>query len=373
MGVAGKVGVNASGPVAVQLPKPVAGVVGATTGMNYSTGIKEVKAEITCATCSVTCTTNYYHRSDSARKTVGPSLGPLSICPLCYSEGRFPQDLSSADFIRIDALSLPSKGTSWSDKETLDLLDAVEEQSAANVKAAQFDWDRVAQKLGRSRDQCILQFLKLPTVETVESIPLAKIDDKTSINGFPFGHVENPVMSTVAFLASMVHPKVAAAAAKAAISELAEVAKEEHLQSTRMDIDQGAGQEDSEVKSLSKESLQQISAVAIGSAAARASVLSEEEMQRLSKLREMLIELQLQKIKVKLSLYEDLEKGVEEDKKDVEQQRLQLFIDRFNLRKMMMKASAGGAVNNDPRMAVQADRGQTTGSVPQSKGPLTQL
>ena len=56
-------------------------------------------------------------------------------------------------------------------------------------------------------------------------------NDKTIIGPLayqpiPFSQTGNPVMSTVAFLASVVEPKIAAAAAKAALEEFAKVKEE---------------------------------------------------------------------------------------------------------------------------------------------------
>jgi SWI/SNF related-matrix-associated actin-dependent regulator of chromatin subfamily C len=290
-------------------------------------------------------------------------LGAISVCPLCYAEGRFPSELASTDFIHIDTLAFPSTSTAmraqpWSPVEILALLEAVEEatndkstdgnstadKSMSNSNAV-IDWDAVAAKVGRPRDQCLLAFLRLPTIESLSE---SKDDQSSIINGFPYGgSVENPVLSTVAFLASMVHPKVAAAAASAAMATLAEC---------KMDSEQPSSQ------SNSNSDLQAIAATAIGAAAARAAVLSGEEFVRLNRLRDTLIDLQLQKCRAKLQLFEDLERGLEADRKDVEQQRLQLFIDRFNLRKMMLKSAAGTNNNNN----------NTTISAPGS-GNLTKL
>lgn len=319
-----KPAVQQSVPVKVDQPQAVTAASLAASSVTLPNGSSACSAEIKCSTCSVVCSTNYYHRNEPTKKQSGAplasQLGAVSICPLCYAEGRFPAELSSVDFVHIDTVSFPSTSTQlkaqpWTDQEILALLDAVD-SAGSNP-----DWDSIAAKIGRSRDQCILQFLRLPTIESLEAtVP------SDPIKSFPFSNVENPVMSTVAFLASMVHPKVASAAAKAAITALANLRAEE---SDAMDVD-----------GMAQESLQQIAATAIGAAAARAKVLSSEESNRLSRLRETLIDLQLQKVKAKLQLYEDLEKGLEDDKKDVEQQRLQLFIDRFNLRKMMIKAQA---------------------------------
>ena len=297
----------------IQQPKAVSAMVNAATSTSGMVSVEVRPSEITCSVCSVVCTADYYYRNETVKKT-----GSVTVCPLCYGEGRFPADLSSVDFVHIDTVAFPTAGSGlrsnpFTDSETMILLDALEKQGEG-----QPDWEAVAQAVGRPKDQCVLQFLKLPTIESTE----AQASPETSLVGFPFGQVENPVMSTVAFLASLVHPKVAAAAARAAIDELTK------NKSTAMDIDGDVAQEQ----------LQEIAGAALGSAAAHSALLAADETKRLARLREVLVELQLQKIKSKLALFEDLEKGLEADKKDVEQQRLQLFIDRFNLRKMMLKS-----------------------------------
>lgn len=79
------------------------------------------------------------------------------------------------------------------------------------------DWNKVSEHVGsRTQDECILHFLRLPIedpyLENSESSlgPLA-------YQPVPFSQSGNPVMSTVAFLASVVDPRVASAAAKAAL------------------------------------------------------------------------------------------------------------------------------------------------------------
>lgn len=73
----------------------------------------------------------------------------------------------------------------------------------------------------RTQDECILHFLRLPIedpyLEEPEGLgPLA-------YQPIPFSKAGNPVMSTVAFLASVVDPRVAASAAKAAMEEFAAI------------------------------------------------------------------------------------------------------------------------------------------------------
>uniref|UniRef100_A0A674P5J9 Uncharacterized protein n=1 Tax=Takifugu rubripes TaxID=31033 RepID=A0A674P5J9_TAKRU len=77
----------------------------------------------------------------------------------------------------------------------------------------------------RTQDECILHFLRLPIedpyLESTEAClgPLA-------YQPIPFSQSGNPVMSTVAFLASVVDPRVASAAAKAALEEFSRVREE---------------------------------------------------------------------------------------------------------------------------------------------------
>uniref|UniRef100_A0A673WHN9 SWI/SNF related BAF chromatin remodeling complex subunit C1 n=1 Tax=Salmo trutta TaxID=8032 RepID=A0A673WHN9_SALTR len=115
-----------------------------------------------------------------------------------------------------------SKGTSggreWTEQETLLLLEALEMYKD--------DWNKVSEHVGsRTQDECILHFLRLPIedpyLENSESSlgPLA-------YQPVPFSQSGNPVMSTVAFLASVVDPRVASAAARAALEEFSRVREE---------------------------------------------------------------------------------------------------------------------------------------------------
>uniref|UniRef100_A0A7N6BCD8 SWI/SNF related, matrix associated, actin dependent regulator of chromatin, subfamily c, member 2 n=1 Tax=Anabas testudineus TaxID=64144 RepID=A0A7N6BCD8_ANATE len=82
------------------------------------------------------------------------------------------------------------------------------------------DWNKVSEHVGsRTQDECILHFLRLPIEDPY-------LEDSASSMGplafqpIPFSQAGNPVMSTVAFLASVVDPRVASAAAKSALEEV---------------------------------------------------------------------------------------------------------------------------------------------------------
>ncbi|KAJ8273161.1 hypothetical protein GJAV_G00098240 [Gymnothorax javanicus] len=102
-----------------------------------------------------------------------------------------------------------SAGREWTEQETLLLLEALEMYKD--------DWNKVSEHVGsRTQDECILHFLRLPIED-----PYLEDSDASlgplAYQPIPFSQSGNPVMSTVAFLASVVDPRVAAAAAKAAL------------------------------------------------------------------------------------------------------------------------------------------------------------
>ena len=90
----------------------------------------------------------------------------------------------------------------------------------------------------RTQEECILHFLLLPIEDPYLEDP--EHGAKGGIGGgggsgstgalgplayqpIPFSQAGNPIMSTVAFLASVVDPRVASAGAKAAMEEFAKI------------------------------------------------------------------------------------------------------------------------------------------------------
>ncbi|CAD5122759.1 DgyrCDS11167 [Dimorphilus gyrociliatus] len=109
----------------------------------------------------------------------------------------------------------------WSDEETLKLLEGLEMYKD--------DWNKVSEHIGtRTQDECILHFLRLP----IEDPYLDEENGGSAAMGplayqpTPFSKSGNPIMSTVAFLASVVDPRIAAAASKAALEEFTKLKEE---------------------------------------------------------------------------------------------------------------------------------------------------
>ncbi|XP_072303688.1 SWI/SNF complex subunit SMARCC1b [Eucyclogobius newberryi] len=113
-----------------------------------------------------------------------------------------------------------SAGREWTEQETLLLLEALEVYND--------DWNKVSEHVGsRTQDDCILHFLRLPIEDPYLEDSSASLGP-LAYQPVPFSQSENPVMSTVAFLASVVDPRVASAAAKAALEEFSR-AHEEYI------------------------------------------------------------------------------------------------------------------------------------------------
>ncbi|XP_059488123.1 SWI/SNF complex subunit SMARCC2 isoform X2 [Neocloeon triangulifer] len=108
----------------------------------------------------------------------------------------------------------------WTEQETLLLLEGLE--------LYKDDWNKVCEHVGsRTQDECILHFLRLP----IEDPYLESVEDNgwlgpLAFQPIPFSQAGNPIMSTVAFLASVVDPRIASSAAKAAMQEFSNIRDE---------------------------------------------------------------------------------------------------------------------------------------------------
>merc|ERR1740123_1254015 len=130
----------------------------------------------------------------------------------------------------------------WTPQETLLLLEALEMYKD--------DWNKVCEHVGsRTQDECILHFLRLP----IEDPYLEDPENGGGAMGplayqpIPFSSSGNPIMSTVAFLASVVDPRVASSAAKAAMEEFAKIKDEvpsaimdSHMKNVKEAVENGA-------------------------------------------------------------------------------------------------------------------------------------
>merc|ERR1711997_231608 len=78
----------------------------------------------------------------------------------------------------------------------------------------------------RTQDECILHFMRLPIEDPYLEQPEHGSLGPLAYQPIPFSNAGNPIMSTVAFLASVVDPRVASSAAKSAMEEFAKIKDE---------------------------------------------------------------------------------------------------------------------------------------------------
>ncbi|KAK3023054.1 hypothetical protein RJ639_044770, partial [Escallonia herrerae] len=119
--------------------------------------IRERLSENRCNYCSQPLPTVYYQ----SQKEVD-----VLLCLGCFHEGRFVTSHSSLDFVRVDSTMDYGDldGESWTDQETLLLLEAMELFNE--------NWNEIAEHVGsKSKAQCIHHFIRLPVDDTpLESI-----------------------------------------------------------------------------------------------------------------------------------------------------------------------------------------------------------
>ncbi|CAG8432810.1 11490_t:CDS:2 [Diversispora eburnea] len=304
-----------------------------------------------CSTCKVDCTKIRYH----SLKTPN-----YELCPNCYLEGRYPSTMHSGDFLKMDDTPFKhAQDDAWTDQEILLLFEGVE--------LYEDDWNKISDHVGtRTREQCILQFLEFPIEDPLNSTTRMSDLGPLQYLRIPFSQADNPVMSVVAFLASVVNPGVAAAAAKSALKELSEPKKSakqeanginginssnssENVETAEntptvikledeMDVestnDQNQGTESLVSTRMSRTKLlDRAGATAMGSAAAKAKVLADYEEREIQRLVNAVIENQLKKLELKLAQFEEIESALENEKKELEKQRQLLYTERLNFKK----------------------------------------
>ncbi|XP_078287732.1 SWI/SNF complex subunit SMARCC2 isoform X6 [Rhinoraja longicauda] len=140
-------------------------------------------------------------------KEKAPDMQNFGLRTDMYAKKNIPKSKAAASATR-----------EWTEQETLLLLEALEMYKD--------DWNKVSEHVGsRTQDECILHFLRLPIEDPYLEDSEASLGP-LAFQPIPFSQSGNPVMSTVAFLASVVDPRVASAAAKSALEEFSKMKEE---------------------------------------------------------------------------------------------------------------------------------------------------
>ncbi|CUS09083.1 unnamed protein product [Tuber aestivum] len=335
------------------------------------------KKTYNCFSCGIDCTRIRYHSSRSSR-----NQKQIELCPNCFLEARFPSSSTNTDYVRMEdpSYSTVERDAPWTDQETYQLLEGLELYNE--------DWNQVADHVGtRTREQCVIRFLQLP----IEDNYLEEKPEQLGplqYNRTPFTQADNPVMSVVAFLASIVDPKVAAAAAKSSIEEMTknlsqtiESGSKKPDQKTKengpensatskpaspdaatnttatppvksegqieesMDVDEpeasstagGDPLSPSDDASTSENPLAKAGTIALAASAARAHALASNEEREMTKLVNAVVNCSLRKLELKLTQFNELEQVLQAERREIEKGRQQLFLDRLAMKKQCLQ------------------------------------
>ncbi|OIV97953.1 hypothetical protein TanjilG_12710 [Lupinus angustifolius] len=339
--------------------------------------IREHLSENHCNYCSRPLPVVYYQ----SQKEVD-----ILLCTDCFHDGRFVIGHSSLDFIRVDSTRDYSEldGDSWSDQETLLLLEAVEIYNE--------NWNEIAEHVGtKSKAQCILQFLRLPmedgkleniNVPSMSSSNVTNRDDSgrlhRCLNGdsegpfhqssnsgsrLPFANSGNPVMALVAFLASAVGPRVAASCAHAALGVLSvdnsgsttQMEAPVHgnranLESTHSKDGGPRGEmailtDHNEDKfgtiPLPLEKVKEAAKAGLSAAATKAKLFADHEQREIQRLCANIVNHQLKRLELKLKQFAEIETLLMKECEQVERTRQRFAAERSHV--ISARRGTGGA------------------------------
>lgn len=299
-----------------------------------------------CFSCGIDCSRLRFHYAKSAPAAANANApdSKYDLCPNCFMQGRMPSTHNASDFVKLEDSTramFPDKDAPWSDSELVLLLEGLEN----------FDdnWDQIANHVGtRTREECVLRFLQLEIEDKyIEDVPNVRAGPGRE----PISQAENPVLSVVAFLAQMAEPAVTAAAAGRSVEEIRKELRQQLEKGAKtdkgkekegavktedsMDLDLSREPESTGVQETSPEKPEKASlaTVALGASAARAGALASHEEREMTRLVGAAVNVTLQKFEIKLQQFNEMEEIIEAERRELEQARQQLFLDRMSLKR----------------------------------------
>ncbi|KAI3464540.1 hypothetical protein Pfo_021203 [Paulownia fortunei] len=319
---------------------------------DFDSTIREQLSEHQCNYCSRSIPTVYYQSQKEA---------DVLLCLGCFHEGRFVAGHSSLDFLKVNSMKDYGDvdGDSWSDQETLLLLEGMQLYNE--------NWNKIAEHVGsKSKAQCILHFVRLP----LDGAPLESIDvpstsgssnlwshnnherSESNSNGFsvqegdsfkfPFANSGNPVMNLVAFLASALGPRVAAACAHASLASLSKDGGKEaspHREITNSSKKGPWSQNDEEAVPLSAGKVKAAAKDGLAAAAMKAKLFADHEEREIQRLSANIINHQLKRLELKLKQFAEVETLLMRECEQMERTRQRIASERA----LMMSAQFGSA------------------------------
>ncbi|USW50299.1 Putative SANT/Myb domain, SWIRM domain, Homeobox-like domain superfamily protein [Septoria linicola] len=328
-------------------------------------GLKQDGKQYFCYSCGRDCTRVRYHNSKNppaVATTPKPNKDQrYDLCSLCYQEGRFPSSTTSADYTKLENenyRSIGDKEAQWKDSELLLLLEGLE----------MFDdsWEQVAEHVGsKTREECVLKFLQLEIEDKyLEETPSsgAGAQDLAYLSGgrLPFSQFDNPVMSVMGFLAGLADPATTAKAAGKSVEEMrrqlkqrieaeapsaggAEKDKPSEGSAQPEDLKGEDSMDVDDTTSLATReppTSHDLPTTALSLTAARSAALASHTERQLTNQVSAAVNLQLQKLELKLQQFSEMEALLQAERREIERSRQQLFIDRLQFRKRVRETEA---------------------------------
>ncbi|CEP64427.1 Swi3p LALA0_S11e03862g [Lachancea lanzarotensis] len=196
----------------------------------------------------------------------------------------------------------------WSKEDLEKLLQGLQKHKS--------DWQRVAHFVGnKTAEQCILRFLQLPIEDPfLQSNISDELGPLKYAPHLPFSKADNPVMSTIAFLVGLVDPNMVKKMTDRAIDSIKPDSEKETSPEAGSYIKEG-------------------SELALATLGARSHVFATNEERHMNALANEMIQLQLKKVGLKLQVLATMEKSLEMEKKAIQKQQEDTFIQRLSLAK----------------------------------------
>lgn len=314
--------------------------------------LKQDSKQYFCYSCGKDCTRVRYHHSKnpphSATSSKASKEQRYDLCPLCFRESRFPSNTKDEDYVKIENeryRGISDKEAPWSDAELLLLLEGLE----------MFDenWESVADHVGsRTREECVLKFLQLEIEDKyLDGEAPTTNGDLSYLSGgrLPFSQADNPVMSVMGFLAGLADPATTAAAAGRSVEEMRKQLKgriEKEATPGATESVKGETDNNMDVDDMTSLAIREpptssdLPTLALSLTAARSAALSSHTERQLTNQVSAAVNLQLQKLELKLTQFSEMEALLQAERREVERMRQKLFLDRLAFRKRVKEVEA---------------------------------
>ncbi|KAL8409717.1 hypothetical protein RB594_007972 [Gaeumannomyces avenae] len=335
------------------------GAPSAGSGTAATDGLtKAPVTKVHCTHCGSDCTRVYFHKP---QVDGGINTARRDLCPDCFLNARTDTKDSNTSYVRMENNAYPpivDRDVPWTDEETIRLLEALQKYDE--------DWGEISAHVGtRTREECALHFLQLDIEDKyLETEPLNVPTGMQMLGSgkhLPFTQAENPVMSVVAFLATLADPATAASASGRTFDELTKSlrkkleisggdsqangkGKEKDGDSMDVDVQQETTtttMTTTTTTTTTKTTLSELSGIPLAAVGARAGALASYEEREMTRLVSAAVNITLQKVDMKLKFFNDMEAILQAERRELERARQQLYLDRLAFRRKVREVQEG--------------------------------